>query len=120
MKTEIIKIAKEVRKELIEIYGSPKAVCLQASKMLENKLINNGFNAIIIRGRFLVDEPDMENYDIDEEQEIFDPIHYWIEIDKEILDITADQFRGEVLDELEEITYGSYEENTRYIIDVED
>lgn len=124
MRIEIIKIAERVRKELIEIYDSPKAVCLEASRMLKKELEQYG--AIIIQGRFKIDEPDMENYDLDfdleEDNEIVvEPLHYWIEVEGEILDITADQFQDEVLyDELEEITYGTYEELTRYIKDKED
>ena len=120
MRIEIIKIAERVRKELIEIYDSPKAVCLEASRMLKKELEQYG--AIIIQGRFKIDEPDMENYDLDYEEDIIsDPLHYWVEIEGEILDITADQFQDEVpYDELEEITYGTYEELTRYIKDKED
>ena len=120
MRIEIIKIAERVRKELIEIYDSPKAVCLEASRMLKKELKQYG--AIIIQGRLKIDEPDMENYDLDYEEDIIsDPLHYWVEIEGEILDITADQFQDEVsYDELEKITYGTYEELTRYIKDNED
>jgi hypothetical protein len=123
MNKKILEIAEEVRKELIEIYDSPKAVCLEASRMLKKELKKNGFESIIVQGTFTIDDPlefdEFDDFDEDEDNEncnhyIYDPLHYWIEINEEILDITADQFKEQVLDDIEEITFGKYSENTRY------
>lgn len=118
MNNNILKIAEQVRKELIEIYDSPKDVCLEACKMLKKAFSENGIASQIIQGKFKIDEPCNyidDNYEYNEEVN-FEPLHYWIEINGCILDITADQFDDVVIyDEVEEITFGTYENLSRYI-----
>jgi hypothetical protein len=123
MINKILKIAKKVRKDIIEIYDNPKAICLEASRLLKKELEENGFKSDIIMGKFVVDEPlncadYLEMDDNEEDNYIYEPLHYWIEIEGKILDITADQFQDEIIgDELEEITYIEYSQSDRYIKD---
>jgi len=115
-------IAKEVRDSNED--WDFTALCLDYSRELQKKLVANGYNAIVVQGTYLVDEPnisytDESLEDLDEEEQDtarHNPLHYWVEVDGTIVDITADQFSDEVIyDEIPPITIGSYEDYPRYI-----
>jgi hypothetical protein len=129
----IMEIANLVRSSLVKKHCPAgeeqclRALCLDASIILAKELRNNGFDARVVMGTFYLDNPDVL-YDDDEhfmgEDEIeyedgehasHNPLHYWVEVDNMIVDITADQFNYEVDGyEIPEIVFNSYSENTRY------
>lgn len=103
-----------------------KAMCLDASRDLKKALEQHGYKNIkIVQGTFEVDDPDMSNYDDWDEDDlgsgddfnsqVHNPLHYWLEIDGMVLDITVSQFKDEVTTEdLPLITYGTYANLDRY------
>ena len=110
----VLKIAKDVRKEVVKEYGSDdlNAYCMEASEKLALRLNAAGFKtAKAIRGWYEVDEGIIED---DSDEERFDPTHYWVEVDGKILDITGSQFQEFVSDELPDIAHGSYKQLGRY------
>ena len=62
-------------------------------------------------GTFELDEPIV---DYEENIEVIRPLHYWVEVDKKILDVTAKQFQNFVYEEIPDIIYGDYSELPRY------
>jgi hypothetical protein len=123
-KTKTIEeIAKNARNKVLKHWGDLRAVCLDVSRYLRNQLIKNGYKAIVVQGTFAVDEPNMEYCeDLDQDNEddakaIYNPLHYWVEVNGKILDLTADQFNDEIeneLDKMPEIVFGEYAKNKRY------
>jgi len=122
----ILRIAKEAWSFVVREYDDEdlKAVCLPVSRFLRDKLIKAGHNAIVVQGTFHVDDPDpnaYEDWDVgdfddhdDMEQAKYDVLHYWVEVNGKMLDITSSQFKDEVDDELERIAFGPYEWYWRY------
>lgn len=127
-KPSILLIAKKVRLEAVKNYGdeSLKEVCLQVSKDLKEEFVRNGYDAIVVRGTFTVDIPDpmaLKEWDAnafenDEEMEDakYNPVHYWVEINGMIIDITATQFNNELDSPMHPIVIGSYSSQPRYKI----
>ena len=72
---ETIKVARSVRRWVLKHNGNSGGMCYDASLEI---LARIGWPTKIIRGWFQTDEREM--------------FHYWIEIGKNILDVTADQF----------------------------
>jgi hypothetical protein len=92
--------------------------------MLSQKLNDAGFHSKVIKGRFHIDTPDQYAYDNiadmdlspkDAEYEMYNPLHYWVEINGQVLDITPDQFRDEIEEEIPDIVFGAYQNLRRYI-----
>lgn len=109
----ILEIAYEVREQIIGDHGCTQALCLKASMVLEERLKELGYDASIVKGKFVVDHP----VDLGDPlgRPAWRPDHYWIEIGGKILDITADQFEAGVFEEdLDEVVYGDYTEYPRY------
>ena len=121
-KKSIPQIANYVRKNLVKAYGDEilKEKCLPASKALKNELIKNGYDAIVIKGLFKVDNPDPSvvlDDDLSEqekEEAMFTPLHYWVEVNNMIVDITASQFNNELDAPLNPIVIGTYNDLERY------
>jgi hypothetical protein len=129
MKFKIDPILKTAQ-DLLEVYKDEdkydiQAQCLKISKTLQQKLKEKGINSKVIMGTFDIDEPneefysDWDNDDFNSVEEMEEAklhaLHYWVEIDGKILDITASQFQNEVIDEeIPMIVYDNYEENPRY------
>jgi len=129
----VLEIASRVRKTLVEKHcpvGEEqclRALCLDASVYLARQMVNNGFNAKVVIGTFYLDDPDVlyddnehfmgeEEVDYESGEEAsHNPIHYWVEVDGIIVDITADQFNDEVEGyEIPEVVFEGYSENGRY------
>ena len=126
-KPSVKSIATKVRNELVKCYGDEECLretCLPSSRDLKKELIKYGYQATITQGVFRVDNPDtkaVSQMDVDglTEEEIedakYNPLHYWVEVDNLIVDITADQFNNELEDEImHPITIGTYSELDRY------
>jgi len=116
-------IASDILKKNLEYYDDEnlRALCLPISRELKQELVKYGYNAIIVQGTFNIDEPNPEYYeDIDEEDDnyeqiLYNPLHYWVEVNGIIIDITAKQFEDEVMsDDIQPITIGTYDELPRY------
>jgi hypothetical protein len=120
---KIFEIANLVRSRLLNYHCDSedeqclRALCLEASRELRDEYLKNGINAIVVQGTFYVDNPN-ENFDEEYDDETYNnPLHYWVEINGEIIDITADQFNDELDGEtMEGITIGGYSELTRYTV----
>jgi len=123
-------IANNIRKSQVKCYGGDdeclKATCLPSSRTLKDALIKNGYDAIVVQGVFRVDNPDptlTEEWDVNDfeneeemEEAKYTPLHYWVEVDNLVVDITADQFNDELEEDLmDPITIGTYSELERYI-----
>lgn len=122
-------IAKLVRNKLVKKHCPAgeeqclRALCLDASIILRDTLIKNGFAAIVVSGTFYIDKPDVE-YDKDEDivkdyknaqEASHNPLHYWVEVGGIIVDITADQFNWELnKEQMPEVTIGNYSKLIRY------
>jgi hypothetical protein len=86
--------------------GEVKGLCLSLSRKLRdafNALDGFGMTAEIVQGTVALDEPDyedMDRTDFDDDDDGDDayegvannPLHYWVEVDGHIFDITGDQF----------------------------
>jgi hypothetical protein len=124
----IQQIAKEVRAYFVKSYDDEylKAVCLPVSRKLKEELVKYGYDAIVIQGTFTVDNPDLtasaewDINDFENEEEMEDatyhPLHYWVEVDNTIVDLTASQFNDELDETMPPIVIGTYTEEPRYII----
>jgi hypothetical protein len=125
-------IATQVRNSLLrDDDDSLKALCLPVSRHLAQILINNGYNAAsVTQGTFTVDTPDIDAWsEMDakdflpaepmetEEEEMqyaeqameaatYTPLHYWVQLNNMIIDITADQFNDELEDPVPEVIIG--------------
>ncbi len=108
-------------------------MCLPISEALRDELIKNGYtNAMVVQGEFLLDEPNPEYYDNDNydykndeliseeeirklEEEKYKALHYWVEINGLIVDITASQFNDELTyDVMPPIVIDTYANLERY------
>jgi len=100
-------------------------VCLDVSKELKQELINNGYDAVVVQGKFEIDYPNEQHYnelDVDDFEneeymgkEMYTPLHYWVEVDGIIVDITADQFNDELNGNMPSVVIGNYDDLVRYI-----
>jgi hypothetical protein len=126
-KKTIGQIAQEIRNKMVRCYDDEclQAVCLDVSRELTKELQKYGYKAQIVQGTFEIDDPNMENYDEWDEKDfnneedfndvIYHPLHYWVEVNGMIIDITASQFNDEIEDEqMPDIVMGSYSEFPRY------
>lgn len=113
---KVTKIARQVRKRLIEREGCSTAQCYEASLELYRELRNAGFGASIVGGTFEIDEPDPEVTPKEawETGDAYFPWHWWVEVDGRVVDITADQFDHEVDGGVGPITIGTYRALRRY------
>lgn len=96
------------------------ACCLEASRRLRDLLRKAGFKAWVVQGVFEIDNPDYSLTDgmgLTEAQRCH-PLHYWVELlthPRIVVDITADQFNDELLDdESEPIVIGQRRYMSRY------
>jgi len=132
--TETIEaIAQRVRAEMVTCYDDKclKALCLPTSRALKKALIEAGYaDAMVVQGVFKVDNPDPDSYtdwdvnDFENEEEMesdkYTPLHYWVEVRNQIVDLTGSQFQDEVDGSISEITIGAYQQMPRYIPIVKD
>lgn len=124
----IQQIAKEVRDREVKSYNDEylKEMCLRASRDLKGELIKNGYDAVVVRGTFTVDNPDpsiiqkLDPNDFENKEEMEDAkyhlLHYWVEANGLIIDITASQFNDELNSKVQPIVIGTYSEQTRYMV----
>ncbi len=112
-KEKILRIAKEVHDRLVYEYDSEdlKSYCLDVSRELVEELKKWSIPAKVVQGEYEVDIGVIED---DYEDEIFNLLHYWVEVGGKVLDISAKQFQEFVNEDLDEITYGKYSELYRY------
>lgn len=127
---KIWKIAGDVQKSIVQIARDilryynydVKAMCLSISKSLRDELIKNGYGkAMVVAGEFYVDSPDeslwednLSNIEEGEEPNHM-VLHYWVELNGKIIDITASQFNDELDNEkMPKIVIGTYDELSRY------
>jgi hypothetical protein len=123
-------IAEEVQNDVIranDYYADFTAICLECSRKLALALKQEGYkNVYLVIGKFAIDNPDYSKYedwnsedfnsDEEMESEMYTPLHYWVEVDGNIVDITANQFNSELEGEhYPPIVYGTYEQYPRYI-----
>lgn len=119
--SQILKIANSTRNKLIKKYcpadtqKTLKALCLDASVALKNQLVKYHYKPSIVRGTFLVDNPEC----LEDDSNYKCILHYWIEIELNntpyILDITAEQFNDELdHDSMPDIVFDSYSNLPRY------
>ncbi|MFA5313825.1 MAG: hypothetical protein WC375_11020 [Methanomassiliicoccales archaeon] len=118
-KPSVLNIATKLRERLILEYGedSLQSLCLDCSRKLRDELIKAGYKAIVVQGAFEIDEPylDEDAFDKGEHEELYDPMHYWVEVDGNIVDISADQFNSNLDgEEMPPVVMGSYSEESRY------
>lgn len=126
---KLTQLATQFRKQMVEYYCDDdeclRSLCLQVSRKLKEFLILNGFNtAIVVQGVFRVDNPDPSAYsewdtrDFESEEEMqeatYTPLHYWVEVNDIIVDITADQFNDELDDPVTAVEIGTYGNLSRY------
>lgn len=120
----LVRIARSVRNELLRKEGDLCAQCLEVSKALSERLAQKGYRAKVIRGTFAIDNPNWEFYDEWDPSDfkspeamefaIYHPLHYWVEAEGFLLDITADQFSDEVDERLPAVVVGRYRDLPRY------
>lgn len=109
-------IAKKAREFIVKKYGNPpQGGCLEASKYIANMIRDEGGKCRVVKGRFVLDDPDMEQYDsdIDPEAARF-PFHWWVRVGTIIVDVTADQFSNEVDEPIAPICIGEYADMSRW------
>jgi len=134
-------IARDVRASLLtDDEDSLKSLCLPVSRHLAQVLINEGYAAAnVVQGVFTVDTPDEEAYadwdvqdfmsnsvnDDDDAMESayesmesakYTPLHYWVQINDIVVDITADQFNDELEDPVPEVIVASINNLDRYTV----
>lgn len=85
-------IATDFRKELVGLCEGNEELegeCLSASKKLVKLLDEAGIDANVVQGLINLDIPAIN----DEGEEYYEAIHYWVQADNHIIDITCSQFR---------------------------
>jgi hypothetical protein len=130
IRKSVEEIAEEVQNDIIranDYYADFTAMCLECSRKLALALKQEGYkNVYLVIGKFIIDKPDYSKYetwnsedfnsDEEMESEMYTPLHYWVEVDGNIVDITANQFNSELEGEhYPPIVYGTYEQYPRYI-----
>jgi hypothetical protein len=124
---KLTQLATQFRKQMVKCYNDEclKSLCLPISRKLKDFLISKGFNtAIVVQGVFRVDNPDTEatadwdpkDFESPEEMEeaTYTPLHYWVEVNDIIIDITANQFNDELDEPVSPVEIGTYSDLERY------
>jgi hypothetical protein len=124
---KLTQLATQFRKQMVKCYNDEclRSLCLPISRKLKDFLVSKGFNtAIVVQGVFKVDNPapeatkdwDTKDFESPEEMEkaTYTPLHYWVEINDIIIDITADQFNDELNNTVSPVEIGSYSDLERY------
>ena len=117
---EIVQTARqelEAAGRLTGVDHGPESMarCKSASEDLAKRLKADGFSAKVVAGRYVLEQPSGYPTDISTGQQIRSdkekqtPLHWWVEVDGLVVDITADQFQGEVWTTIPPIVIGSYE-----------
>jgi hypothetical protein len=118
-KSIILKIANSVRGKMVSRYGDSvlSEKCLQVSKVLKKELEDNGFSCNVVQGVFKIDNPDSSlegemDKDLFESEEefreaMFYPLHYWVEVNGKILDISGSQFNSELNEKWPDVFLGN-------------
>lgn len=89
-----------VIKVLIDLklcFGDGDALCLPVSILVFRRLQRMGLKPKLIRGFFQTDLP--SEYDDEDEANEFTigkALHYWVELDEHVVDLTAGQFNDEI------------------------
>ena len=117
---KVYNFAEEIREKIGLEMGNDDmmGLCCYASKKLRLLLRIEGIRSKLIGGTFAIDSPNLEYIDAEyhDYKRIFFPSHYWLEINSLIIDITADQFNDELIDdEMNEIVIETYENSPRYL-----
>ena len=110
-RTDLFWIAERVRHEFIAEGYDIDGGCIDLCKALHVELLKKGYEAQIIHGRFRTDQP----YDKWGTQP--DPctaIHFWLEVDRLIVDASCDQFNKYLNTPVGQVQVGSYGELRRY------
>lgn len=87
----IYNIAKKLRLELVENKDDEllEGYCLEASRELFRRFKQAGLAPELIQGTVDIDIPVFT----DDGDEVFDPLHYWVQVGNYLVDITCSQFR---------------------------
>lgn len=131
---EIIEdVAGQVREQLIRKRKGAKNPtanrCYEGSLKIYERLQEEGFEPKLVVGKVIVDEPNMDKvwaeYTDDQLQDMEGeafcnimcrPLHYWVEVDGLIIDVTGDQFNDELTtDHVAKVVIDPYEAQPRYI-----
>jgi hypothetical protein len=124
------RIAMETRRYILTQIPSLDDECLRASRHLAQVLIDNDYNsANVVKGVFKTDKPDLEAYeewkddveldDNDAESAKFTAVHYWVQVDGLVVDITASQYNRFMNSPISDVTIGNIDSLDRYIIQEE-
>lgn len=128
-------IAKRVRSLLVGNNVDDDVLrdkCLPVSRHLARVLIDNGYNAAnVVQGVFKVDNPSPSNFeewggedfqDMYTEDDKYNHLHYWVQLNHIVVDITADQFNDELNPEnkVDPVTIGEISSLKRYKAIMED
>lgn len=129
----IEEIAEKVRDQILRKRKNKKNPtanqCYEASLKVYEDLQTAGLDPILVAGKVIVDEPEMEKIwaeysdaqlnEMDEDSFcniMCRPLHYWVEVNGLIIDVTGDQFNNELeTDQIGEIVIDPYEAQPRYI-----
>lgn len=124
---QLNQIATQFRQQQVKCYDDEclRNKCLPISRKLKALLLSKGFNtAIVTQGIFKVDNPNPEAIaELDPkgltkeefEESKYTPLHYWVEVNNVIIDVTASQFNDELESPMNPIEIGTYEELERYV-----
>ena len=129
----IPEFAKIVRDWAVKNFGAGEGLkehCNRVSTELAKFLNRKGYpSAVVIFGAYTVDNPDPEACQHMDEAMYFSkedmeegkkhPEHYWVEVEGNVVDITADQFNKELNQPAPPITIGTYASLPRYIRGIE-
>lgn len=107
----IISRINPLLRHLKQMFGRGQGECYEVSTFLFHYLKKLGYKPKLIKGTFLTDLP----YDYREKKEGGEALHYWIEIEGLILDLTAEQFNDELEDDvMPGILIGTYRDFPQY------
>lgn len=103
-------IGAEARQRVLECEMDVEAMCLPWSTLAARLFREHGYQPTLIQGVYEVDEPDLD----EEGNERFRLPHYWLEVERLIVDGTASQFGDMIHGEVAEVEVGTYSELFRY------
>jgi hypothetical protein len=113
---QLFALAQDVRAEFLADVKDTQGYCLDASEALMRELLRRKApeHGKVIHGAFKVDFIDrVERADFDFTWGLWLP-HCWLEVCGLIVDITADQFNGELHSPMPKAVVGDYYEYTNY------
>ena len=121
---KVIEIAKRVRAREVKSNNDEylREMCKPVSEALAREYMSEGYNAAqVVEGTFEIDNPKKEyvqNVKFDTPEDIEsakkNQLHYWVDMNGTIIDLTASQFNDELNSPLPHIVIGSMSSLKRY------